>query len=123
MSDRDFIEELFSGVEGAVLKRMFGGIGVFCDGVMIAIVIDDEIYFKTDETTRPRFEAEGCTPFTYHRSNGRAVSLSYWRIPQRLIDDSDSFTDWACTARRVAVAAASTGSKTRGRPKAASFDA
>ena len=127
MGDRDFLEELFSGVGGVVLKRMFGGLGAFRDGLMFAIILEDVIYLKTDDETRPRFEAEGCTAFTYGRSDGRAVSLSYWRIPEWLIDDGEAFTDWAREALGVAVRASAAKpkrapAKAKRRPKAASLD-
>ncbi len=102
MGDRDFLEELFAPVGSVQLKRMFGGLGAFSDGLMFAIIIADVIYLKSDAETRAAFEAEGCAPFVYPRKDGRAVSLSYWRMPERLIDEPDEFVVWSRQAMAVA---------------------
>ena len=127
MGDHDFLEELFAPVGSVQLKRMFGGLGAFSGGLMFAIIIDDIIYLKTDDATRAGFEAEGSTPFTYPRKDGRAVSLSYWRLPERLIDEPDDFVAWSreaiAVARRADVAkakaTAAKDGKSKRRPKAA----
>ncbi|HWJ76283.1 MAG TPA: TfoX/Sxy family protein [Kaistia sp.] len=120
MGDRDFLEELFAPVGRVELKRMFGGLGAFSNGLMFAIVIADVIYLKSDDTTRADFAAEGCEPFTYPRKDGRAVSLSYWRMPERLIDEPDEFVRWSRAAIMVARNAdTAKGDKAKRRPKAA----
>ncbi len=127
MGDRDFLEELFAPVGATELRRMFGGLGAFAGGLMFAIIIDDVIYLKSDAETRAAFEAEGCEPFTYPRKDGRAVSLSYWRIPERLIDEPDDFVAWSraaiAVARRADAAKAGKNAakavKPKRRPKAA----
>ncbi len=102
MGDREFLDELFAPVGRVQLKRMFGGLGAFSDGLMFAIIIAEVIYLKADVETRAAFEAEGCTPFVYPRKDGRAVSLSYWRMPERLIDEPDEFVVWSRQAIMVA---------------------
>lgn len=102
MADREFLEELFEPVGRVDLKRMFGGLGAFRDGLMFALVLEDAIYLKSDAETRARFEAEGCGPFTYAKKTGQSVSLSYWRMPERLMDDAEEFRSWALEAVAVA---------------------
>lgn len=80
---------------------MFGGAGLYAEGVMFALVIDDVLYFKADETTRQRFAAEGSEPFTYE-AKGRTITVSHWRVPDRLHDDADEMCDWARTALAIA---------------------
>jgi DNA transformation protein and related proteins len=53
----DHLEELFAPVGGVSIKRMFGGLGIFKGGLMFALVADDVLYFKADETTTPAFKA------------------------------------------------------------------
>lgn len=87
-------------------KRMFSGRGVWCEGLMFALIVADVIYFKADEGNRAAFEAEGMGPFTY-QGKSRRVSLGYWRLPERLLDDPDELVDWArralAAARKAAV--------------------
>lgn len=82
-------------------RRMFSGAGIFADGVMFALVFNDTLYLKADSETEPTFTAEGLAPFSYNR-NGRMVSLSYWRAPERLLDDPEEMLTWAKAALGVA---------------------
>ena len=49
---------------------MFGGQGIFVDGLMIALIARDVIYLKADAETIPAFEQEGLAPFSYATKNG-----------------------------------------------------
>lgn len=85
-----------------VAKRMFGGAGLSLDGMTFAIVLDDQLWLKTDAETIPRFEAEGSRPFDYATRQGRRVITSYWRAPDRLLDEPDDLVEWA--RRSLAIA-------------------
>ena len=60
------------------IRRMFGGAGVYCDGLMFAILIDDTLYLKANATTRGNFKAEGMAPFIF-QGRDKPVTTSYWR--------------------------------------------
>lgn len=110
----DILTESVGRAAVLVAKRMFGGYGIYGDGIFFAIVGDDTLYFKTSDETRANFEAEGAHPFTYHK-NGRAMVLgSYYAVPEWLFDEPDRLRDWALTsiaaARKVD---AQKGSKTK----------
>jgi DNA transformation protein len=100
-SFRAFVEELFEPVGGVGFRRMFGGLGIFRDGLMFALVARDTLYFKTDEASRLDFTAEGCGPFVYQAKDGQRET-SYWRAPERLFDEPEDFRTWAMTAFAVA---------------------
>jgi DNA transformation protein len=76
-------------------RRMFGGVGVYFDGTFFAIIDDDAIYLKTSDETRESFRAEGSSPFSYMTKKGRAELHSYWRLPERLLDETDALRKWA----------------------------
>ena len=97
----EHLEDLFAPLGGVKLRKMFGGIGVFRDGIMFGLVADDVLYLKADETTSPDYAAEGCGPFVY-QGMGREVAMPYWRLPDRLYDDADDFRAWAEAAVAVA---------------------
>jgi DNA transformation protein len=84
---------------------MFGGAGVYADGVMFGLVADDTLYLKADGETKRTFESEGLPPFVY-QGRGKAIAMSYWRIPERLLDDPDEMAVWARAALDVARRAA-----------------
>jgi DNA transformation protein and related proteins len=104
--DPDFIRELFSQFRPVTMKRLFGGAGLYAEGLMFGLVFDAAIYLKVDETSIPDFEREGSQPFVYTRakSPGRVGrhSLSYWRLPERLYDDPDELAVWAARALAIA---------------------
>jgi DNA transformation protein len=81
---------------------MFGGQGIFVDGKMIALVARDVIYLKADAETVPAFEQEGLVPFSYATKNGEHTLTSYWRMPDRLYDDTEELARWARAAHAVA---------------------
>lgn len=91
---KEFIQELFSGFGPVTIRDMFGGGGVFHDGIMFAIIADETLYLKVDDTNRASFEAEGMEPFSYHAKD-RVNTMSYWEVPERLYDDPEEFTAWA----------------------------
>ncbi|MHA1547987.1 MAG: TfoX/Sxy family protein [Alphaproteobacteria bacterium] len=107
-SFHDFLEELFAPLDGVSLKRMFGGVGVFKDGVMFGLVADDALYLKVDTTNQLRFEAEDSAPFVYN-NKGKSMTMSYWRLPDRLYDEAEDFNIWAGEAFAVAVRGKTSG--------------
>ena len=104
--DHEFIRELFAPFGAVTVKRMFGGAGIYAEGLMFALVFDGAIYLKVDAASIPDFEREGSAPFTYTRakSKGRVgrASLSYWRLPERLYDDPEELAVWARGAVGIA---------------------
>jgi len=72
----------------ARLRRMFGGHGIFCDGVMFALISDDVLFLKIDAETKTAFMDAGSQPFTYAKAN-RNVELTYWTVPDEASEDVD----------------------------------
>ncbi|MBI3435171.1 MAG: TfoX/Sxy family protein [Proteobacteria bacterium] len=104
--DADHIADLFSRFAPVSVRRMFGGAGIFRDGVMFALVADDTIYLKADAQTVPAFEREGMQAFTHTSPGGRRTVMSYWHMPDRLLDDTEELARWASDAYAVAMRAA-----------------
>ena len=111
--DRDFLIDLFSDFGPVTIRRMFSGFGISADGINFALALRGGLYFRADEQTIPRFEAEGSTPFQYQTRAKTVIVNSYWQLPARLFDDSEELADWA----RAALAAAQRAAL-RKRPKA-----
>jgi len=106
--DTERIAELFAVYGAVVVRRMFGGAGVFADGLMIALVVDGVIYLKADARTVPQFEREGLAPFSYRTKDGTRSLASYWRMPERMYDDPEELAIWA---RRAFEAAKRSGAR------------
>jgi len=94
---------------GAVRStRMFGGTGVYCDGLFFALIFGGDLYLKADAVTVVRFDALGLLPFTYV-ARGRAQSINYRRAPEECFDDADAMCDWAELAMAAARRAVTKG--------------
>ncbi len=103
----DFIGHLLDMVHppGSVAaRRMFGGHGLFRDGVMIGLVADDTLFLKVDDTNRAAFEAAGCGPFVYEAKGKRTV-MSYYQAPPDALEDEGLLADWLASAYAAAVRA------------------
>lgn len=110
----EFIKDQLAGFGPVTIKRMFGGAGLYRDGLIFALIADEVVYFKADDITRPDFEAEKLGPFVYGTKNGKNTIMSYWRAPERCMDDPSEMVEWA----RKAHAAALRASKPRPAKKA-----
>jgi DNA transformation protein len=110
--DRDFLIDLFADFGPVTIRRMFSGFGISADGTNFALALRGGLYFRADEQTIPRFEAEGSTPFQYQTRAKTVTVNSYWQLPARLFDDSEELSVWA----RAALAAAQRAAL-RKRPK------
>ena len=53
----DLLVDLFETVGKVGFRKMFGGLGVFRHGLMFALVADDTLYLKADETSAIAFKA------------------------------------------------------------------
>ncbi len=103
--DPDFIRELFAPFRQVAVKRMFGGAGLYADGLMFALEFDGVIYMRADAESISDFEREGSAPFVYPLAKRRPghASQHFWRLPERLYDDPDELAAWA--GRALAIAA------------------
>jgi DNA transformation protein len=112
--DPEHIREIFSAFGPVSVRRMFGGAGIYADGVMFALVADGVIYLKVDAQNEPDFEREKLAPFTYVAKNNKRAVMSYRRMPDRFYDEPEELAGWA----REALAAARRAQKPRpgGRP-------
>ena len=102
--DPDFIRELFSQFRPVTIKRMFGGAGIYAEGLMFGLVFDGAIYLRVDAASIPDFERAGSAPFVYPLAKHHAgrPSRSFWRLPERLYDDPDELAVWAGRALAIA---------------------
>lgn len=90
----DYLQDVFALLGPITARRMFGGHGIYHDGVMFALVADETLYLKTDAETVDDFEREGLGPFEYDKG-GRVVRMSYYQAPEALFEDRELAADWA----------------------------
>jgi DNA transformation protein len=95
---------------------MFSGAGVYCDGVIFALILRDALHFKVDDANRAAYEVEGMAPFSYTAKSRTIEVGAYWRVPERLFDEPEEMIDWARAALAAGrrAAADKTGRKPKG---------
>ncbi len=101
--DNAAIEEMFEGLGPVSIRRMFGGKGIYHQGLIIAIDFRDGILLKADETSAPAFKAAGATQWAYEGKKGRPVLMPYWSIPDAALDDPDEIRNWVNMAFEAAL--------------------
>jgi DNA transformation protein len=94
--------ELFDPLGSVRARRMFGGWGLYVDGLFIALVAWDTLYLKADADSQAAFIEAGCAPFTYVRE-GRPVTLGYWSAPEAALDSPAAMAPWARRAMDCAL--------------------
>jgi DNA transformation protein len=98
----EFLNETFEEFGLVDSVKMFGGYGIYHDGIMFGLVENDTLYLKADETTRELFESKGLAQFQYSRA-GKVVKMSYYRAPDEIYDDRDKAAVWASRAYEAAL--------------------
>jgi DNA transformation protein len=107
-----YLLELLAPLGPVLARPMFGGVGLFHNGMMFGLIAREELFLKVGDANRAAYEAAGEAPFSYETKNGSHTIGSYWRCPPDLLDDAETFQAWA----RQAVEAA--GVAARDKPKA-----
>ncbi len=86
-------------------RRMFGGVGIFHQGLMIALIADGSLYLKADQQTRPLFEQHGSQAFRYFKKE-KECKLSYFLVPEDFFEEQNACIHWARLAWDAALRAA-----------------
>jgi len=104
---REFVLEQLGRVVAIDWKRMFGGVGLYADGIFFALIDDDIVYFRVGDLNRADFEAAGARAFDPYK-DGRS-SMSYFELPVDVLEDVDALRAW--TEKSVAVAQSAAAKK------------
>lgn len=89
----DYVLDCLSGLEGISSRAMFGGYGIYCEGLVFAIVVDDVLYFKVADNNRKDYEEVGSKPFTYE-AKGATATMSYYELPESVLTDRRELGAW-----------------------------
>jgi len=87
-----FIIDQLSAWGDVTSRRMFGGAGLFRDGMMFGLVADNIVYLKVDETNKEKYLAAGSSPLKPFP--GRPTILSYFEIPPEILEDAEELIEW-----------------------------
>src|SRR6187402_758547 len=113
-----FVLEQLGDVPRVVTKRMFGGIGIYSDGTFFAVMDNDTLFFKVDETLAKRYREKGMPPFA--PIPGAKPMMGYYQVPPDVLEDGSTLARWAKDSIASTKARpGATGKKTRAPSSAA----
>jgi DNA transformation protein len=99
-----YLPEVFREFGSISIRRMFGGQGVYYDGVMIGLVASDTLYLKVDAQTKQQFIDHGMPQFEYPKGE-KMVGMSYFMAPEEALEDPEEMIPWATLAYDAALRA------------------
>ncbi len=97
----DHVCDMLSRLGPVTARAMFGGFGIYLDGLMFALIADEVLYFKADATSKPMFEAAGMAPFKPFAH--KPMVMPYWEVPADVMDEPDQLCAWGRAAFEAAL--------------------
>jgi len=91
----DYVIDQLAAWADVSVRRMFGGAGLYCGGVMFGLITDDVTYLKVDDSNRKDFVKAGSSPFNPYPDKVKTTVMSYYEIPADVLEDRDQLAIWA----------------------------
>ena len=104
----DFVLDQLSEFGEITPKKMFGGVGLFHEGLMMGKIGGDTFRLKVDEHNQADYEAQGMKPFF---SESKKKGMPYWEVPTSVLEDKSVLAEWAQKAYQAAQRAQKSSSK------------
>ena len=98
---QDYVIDQLSAVGSIQSKRMFGGVGLYADGIFFALIANDILYQKVDDTNRRDYESAGMDAFRPYPDKTR--SMQYFEVPVEVLEDQQELNAWARKSIAVAL--------------------
>ncbi len=97
----NYILDLLSPLQSVTARAMFGGYGIYKDGIIFGIIADDILYFKVDDTNIIDYKNKASEPFSYEAKNKKNIMISYWQVPADILEDNELFCAWATQSYHI----------------------
>lgn len=88
------VQDLMGNIPGIEARAMFGGWGIYQDGLIFAIIADGTLFFKVGESNRADYEKARSRPFVYSRGKHKTTTMSYWTIPEEVMENPEMLVQW-----------------------------
>src|SRR3954468_15215261 len=95
-----YVLEQLERLGGVSSRRMFGAVGLYRDDVFFALIDDDTLYFKVDDSTRPDYASRGMEPFRPYGPDREG--MQYYCVPAEILEDAEALGEWVQRATAVA---------------------
>ncbi len=99
---RDYVLEQLSGLGAVRDRRMFGGVGLYCGDLFFALIDNDTLFLKVNDSNRQDFDDRGMPPFRPYPDRPDA-SMGYRQVPAEVLEDAEALVRWAARSVQVAL--------------------
>ena len=100
-----YVLEQLAGLPGVASKRMFGGVGLYCEELFFGLIDNDTLYLRVNDDNRADYTARGMSQFRPYADRPE-LSMSYYEAPADVLEDPAQLVSWARRSVAVAMAAA-----------------
>ena len=95
------LEDVLGHTHGITHRAMFGGYGIYKNGIIFAIIAEDQLYFKVGESNIKDYQEKSSHPFVYKRKGKKSTTMSYWLVPEEIMNDKDEIKKWVNRSVKV----------------------
>jgi DNA transformation protein len=103
---QSYVLEQLSGLGRVSARRMFGGVGLYHDDLFFAIIDDDTLYLKVDESNRSDYVSRGMKPFCPYPDKPEIQMSGYYTVPADVLEETTELALWARRSCQASLAAA-----------------
>lgn len=86
-------------------RAIFGGVGVFIDDRLLAIVMGEKLYLHTDKSNLDDYVARGMQQFKPY-PNAFDLTTDHHEVPQEIVNDAEQLKVWGERALTAAIESA-----------------
>lgn len=109
---KDFVVDQLEQLGWVTVKKMFGGAGIYYEGLIFGLLADDVLYFKVDASNKPDYEQFGMEPFRPFAD--KPTVMPYYEVPVEILENKERLFEWARKALSVSLNKPSKSSKGKG---------
>ena len=115
-----YVLDQLAALNGVSSRRMFGGAGLYCDELFFALISDDVLYLRVDDSNRADYTARGMAQFKPYADRPHS-SMNYYEVPAEVLENAGELVVWARRSAAVAMRAPPPTKTQRGRRVGARF--
>jgi len=122
-----WVDEAMEPMGRLSMRKMMGGATLYLDGTIFAIMVDGELWLKSDAEADAFWDQVSPERFTVAFKDGSVDQMNYRRAPSDVYDDAEEMQRWVSVSveagrRRVVKKrpkrdAAAGGARSRGSPR------
>ena len=98
----NYVVDQLAALGSVTAKRMFGGIGLYFDGLFFGLIDDDVVFLRVDDESRGEYLAREMPAFRPVRGKPEMSTPNYYQVPGEVLDDADELVVWARRALSAA---------------------